>query len=204
MTVNLAIDTQQNTIGSGSDALFHIENLRGSNFDDHLTGNSLNNVLEGGLGHDVLDGGAAGSDTASYQHATAGVTVSLAQQNVQQNTVGAGLDTLTNMSNLTGSDHNDTLTGDNNANALTGGAGSDRFVFAANDGHDTVTDFLIGLDQIELNGFFASASDPAFTTFLADLQSAANGVHDISLAGTTITLSNVNVNQPHNTDFVVH
>ena len=40
-----------------------------------------------------MDGGAAGSDTASYADATAGVTVSLAIATAQ-NTIGAGTDTL--------------------------------------------------------------------------------------------------------------
>ncbi len=53
---------------------------------------------------------ASGTDTASYEHATAGVTVSLALT-TSQNTVGAGSDTLTSVENLTGSAFNDTLIG---------------------------------------------------------------------------------------------
>ena len=53
------------------------------------------------MGNDSLDGGAAGSDTASYTDAAAGVTVSLAITTAQ-NTVGSGTDTLTNIENLTG------------------------------------------------------------------------------------------------------
>jgi hypothetical protein len=59
-------------------------------------------VLTGGLGNDVLNGGTGGVDTASYADATVGVTVNLAIVG-QQNTVGAGLDTLSNIDNLTGS-----------------------------------------------------------------------------------------------------
>ena len=54
-----------------------------------------------------MDGGAAGSDTASYIDATAGVKVSLALA-AAQNTIGAGTDTLFNFENLTGSNFNDT------------------------------------------------------------------------------------------------
>src|SRR5262249_54100934 len=104
--------------GHGSDAegdtLFNIENLTGSGFDD---------TLEGDGGANKLDGGA-GTDTVSYAHAGAGVTVSLAIT-AAQNTGGAGTDTLSNFENLTGSAFNDTLTGDANANTLTGGAGND-------------------------------------------------------------------------------
>jgi Ca2+-binding RTX toxin-like protein len=43
--------------GLGTDTLANIENLRGTAFDDVLTGNSGDNRLEGGAGHDVLTGG---------------------------------------------------------------------------------------------------------------------------------------------------
>jgi hypothetical protein len=42
-----------------------IENLIGSNFDDHLVGNELNNQLTGNAGNDILDG-STGIDTAIY------------------------------------------------------------------------------------------------------------------------------------------
>ena len=67
-----------------------------------------------------MDGGAAGSDTASYADATAGVTVNLAITTAQ-NTVGAGVDTLASLENLIGSNFNDTLTGTTAANILNGG-----------------------------------------------------------------------------------
>ena len=54
--------------------------------------------------------GGAGTDTVSYEHAAAGVTVSLALTTAQ-NTVGAGSDTLSGFENLTGSAFDDTLTG---------------------------------------------------------------------------------------------
>jgi Ca2+-binding RTX toxin-like protein len=96
-------------LGSGGDAegdtLVKIENLTGSNFDDSLEGNAGNNVLAGGTN------GPAG-DTVSYEHATAGVTVNLAATSAQ-NTVGAGLDTLTGFENITGSAFNDTLVWNN-------------------------------------------------------------------------------------------
>jgi hypothetical protein len=44
---------------------------------------------------------------------------------VPQNTINAGLDTLTSIENLLGSDFNDTLTGDTGNNVLEGGLGND-------------------------------------------------------------------------------
>ena len=80
---------------------------------------------ERGAGNDTLDGGDGDGDTASYVGASSGVTVSLLLQGTAQNTLGAGVDTLTNFENLTGSALNDTLTGDDNNNVISGLAGND-------------------------------------------------------------------------------
>src|SRR4029079_9879197 len=95
-------------------------------YNDKLTGDGADNIIEGGAGNDLLSGGAnaAGGDAASYAHAAAGVTVSLAIATAQ-NTIGAGKDTLTGFENLIGSAFADTLTGDNAANLLTGLGGDD-------------------------------------------------------------------------------
>lgn len=117
-------NVQQNTMGAGLDTLVNIENLTGSQYNDTLTGNASANVLNGGLGNDVLNGGA-GVDTASYEGVASGVTVTLLNPGVQQNTVGAGLDTLSNIENLAGSSFSDALLGNAGANVLDGGAGND-------------------------------------------------------------------------------
>ena len=124
-----------------------------------LNGDDGNDSLLGGMGNDFLDGGA-GVDFAWYQMATAGVTVSLALT-TQQNTVGAGLDTLINIEKLLGSSFNDTLTGnalDNQLcgeggnDTLTGAGGSDQFYFSpSGNGIDTITDFSPG-DYILVSG----------------------------------------------------
>jgi Ca2+-binding RTX toxin-like protein len=150
VTVSLMISGPQNTIGAGTDTLSNFEILLGSSHDDVLTGDG-NSTLEGGPGNDQINGQIGGHDTASYQHATSGVTVSL---NVAgpQITGGAGTDTLTNIANLLGSQFSDNLTGNDNANVLDGGfggnnttdtltglGGADTFVF--NTGHVIITDF---------------------------------------------------------------
>ena len=157
--------------GDGNDVLI------GGGGNNSLYGGNGNDLLIGGPGNDLLDGGA-GIDTASYASATAGVTVNLSLAG-QQNTVGAGLDTLVSIENLIGSDYNDTLTGDSNANVLngglgndvlnggggddvliggrgddtlTGGPGADTFLWQLGDtGHDVVTDFTPGTDRLDLS-----------------------------------------------------
>ncbi len=123
VNVSLLVTTAQNTLGAGTDTLTAFENIRGSAFNDILTGDANNNVIEGGAGNDALSAGA-GIDTASYERASAAVTVNLSLV-AAQNTVGAGTDTLSGFESLTGSSFNDTLTGDGFNNTLDGGLGND-------------------------------------------------------------------------------
>ena len=106
--------------------------------------------------------GQGPNDTASYEHATSGVTVSL-NISGSQITGGAGTDTLTNIANLFGSQFSDNLTGNAGANVLDGGfggdnvhdtltglGGADTFVF--NSGHVTITDFSEAQhDQVDIS-----------------------------------------------------
>src|SRR5207344_2206657 len=127
VNVSLALGTGLGGDAEG-DTLVNFENLKGSAFDDTLEGNGGNNTLTGG----------AGNDTVSYANASAGVTVSLAIQDgvTAQNSIGAGTDILSGFENVTGSDFNDTLTGDGLANILTGNDGNDTLNGAA--GADTM------------------------------------------------------------------
>ena len=75
-------------------------------------------------GNDILTGTSFANDTVTYASASAAVSVSL-DIATQQNTLGAGLDTLTGIEHLIGSNFNDTLTGSGADNVLKGGAGND-------------------------------------------------------------------------------
>ena len=83
VTVDLDAGTATNALG-GTDTLTSIEDVRGSRFDDVITGDSNDNrldagdgddVIKGGAGNDRLEGGAgndtliggAGFDTAQYE-----------------------------------------------------------------------------------------------------------------------------------------
>ena len=111
-----------NTGEAAGDTYTSIEGLRGSDFNDTLTGDADDNYLRGGLGADALNGGA-GFDFASYQNAAAGVTASLANPAI--NTGEAAGDTYISIEGLLGSAFNDTLIGDANDNILQGGPGAD-------------------------------------------------------------------------------
>jgi len=126
-----AFDGTNYVFENGSDVTVGI---LGSAGNETLHGTTHDDIISGADGNDVMDGGA-GIDTAYYENAGAGVTVSLAIAGTQ-NTGGAGLDTLTNFEGITGSTFNDTLRGNSGANALEGGTGDD-YLFG-NAGNDTL------------------------------------------------------------------
>jgi Ca2+-binding RTX toxin-like protein len=117
--------------GWGADANGN-DYLDGGNGSDTLYGGAGTDTLIGGAGDDYMDGGA-GVDTASYVGAPAGVTVNLNLAGAQ-NTVGAGLDTLVNIENVSGSNFNDVITGNAGDNRLDGNGGDD--VLSAGAGND--------------------------------------------------------------------
>lgn len=139
-----------------------VEDVRGSNHDDIITGDDNANVLEGmagddnlsggggddtfieGAGTDVMNGGAGAHDLISFATATGGVSI-----NLQTGIIGAdgfgGFGTVSGIEDVTGGTSADTITGDNNANVLDGAQGDD--VLSGGDGDDTLTGGL-GLDQL--------------------------------------------------------
>ena len=180
VTVSLALAGAQNTIGAGTDTLSNFENLRGSNFNDTLTGNAASNVLIGHLGNDVLDGGA-GTDTASYETATTGVAVSLAIAGAQ-NTIGAGTDTLLNFEHLRGGVGNDTLTGNTGSNIITGGLGND--VLDGGAGTDTASyDTAFGGVTVNLGLAGAQNTVNAGTDTLSNFENLKGSIHNDTLTG---------------------
>ena len=153
--------------GHGSDVLIGIEEIIGSSFADVLSGAGSDNLfggagddtliggaedtwLFGGAGDDVLDGTASDDDTARYDDAPRGVTVSLAALGAQN--TNEGWDTLRDIENLAGSVFADTLIGSDEANKLGGFEGNDSLYGGLGDdelfGHagDDVLDGEGGID----------------------------------------------------------
>ncbi|MFB2862510.1 DUF5801 repeats-in-toxin domain-containing protein [Aeromonas sp. MdU4] len=168
--------------GSGNDTInanAGNDILLGGAGSDSLNGGEGNDILVGGAGNDTLNGGN-GNDTASYLDSAAGVTVAVNGNN--QATGGAGTDSLSNMENLIGSMFDDALTGDGNANVLSGLAGNDILIGGGGDdmliggtGSDTMTGGT-GKDT-----FKWSASDAGGTDVIKDFTTGTGGdVLDIS------------------------
>ena len=133
-------DRTTNTGHAAGDVYRNIENLEGSSGADTLVGDGQANKLwgwggadtlkgkggddelHGGAGGDTMDGGAD-TDTASYRWAKSGVAVDL---NAGTGSRGdARGDRLSNIENLVGSQHGDTLKGDGGANVIEGLDGAD-------------------------------------------------------------------------------
>ncbi|HEX8593399.1 MAG TPA: retention module-containing protein [Pseudomonas sp.] len=157
--------------GTGDDTLSGADGndvLSGGAGNNDLYGDNGNDVLFSGPGNDVMDGGA-GVNTVSYALAASGVNVTSAVMEAQH-TAGAGTDTLINIQNLIGSNYDDHLTGDWEANVISGGQGNDQLIGAGGDdtlsggagndtfkwlagetGHDQVMDFSVGGDTLDLS-----------------------------------------------------
>jgi Ca2+-binding RTX toxin-like protein len=114
--------------GNGIDVLY------GEGGNDQINAGADNYFIIGGEDYDAIDGGS-GIDTASYAGSTSAVGIDLLNA-ITSGGYAVG-DTLTGIENLTGSDFNDTLIGDNNANIIVGGVGNDTL--SGNDGSDTLT-----------------------------------------------------------------
>ena len=136
------------TGGSGNDAIYAIgagtNTVYGKAGDDNLVGGSGTSTLDGGAGADTLNGWF-GVSTASYADATTGVTVNLLSPWL--NTGDAAGDVYLNIHRVSGSAHNDSITGDNAGDVLSGGAGDDTLTGGA--GNDTLNggagaDTLVG------------------------------------------------------------
>jgi Ca2+-binding RTX toxin-like protein len=152
VTVSLAIDGTQNTVGAGIDILANIEGLTGSAFNDSLTGNDGDNIMDGGAGADVMTGGAGDdiyyvdnaadivveADNGGTDRIYASVSYSLAGRIVETLTLtgSANIDGTGNgrvnrlegnggNNSLRGEGGNDRLYGGNGADILIGGAGND-------------------------------------------------------------------------------
>jgi len=142
VTVNLLNGAATAIAGGKDGGILRLENLIGSQFNDILTGDNNANIirggsgddmisglggddtLDGGLGNDTLDGGT-GSDTVDYSgNTSAGIEISLALGLAVS--AESGTDTLVAVENVIGTDFNDVITGDDNANRLEGRGGDDE------------------------------------------------------------------------------
>src|SRR6185369_1883538 len=132
VNVDLGAGTASDGLG-GTDTLLNIEGVRGSNFDDILTGSAAAfESFEGRQGNDQIDG-LDGIDRVDYKYSSAGVTVNLAT-GIANDGYG-GIDLLSNIENVRGSrDFNDSIVGSADNNFIEGLGGNDTI--DGGDGND--------------------------------------------------------------------
>ncbi|HJZ34030.1 MAG TPA: hypothetical protein VKF35_23130 [Hyphomicrobiaceae bacterium] len=121
---------------AGNDRLFGEQGfdvLNGGTGNDSLFGGQDNDQLDGGAGADLLDGGA-GVDEVAYRTAPAGVTVSLVSGGTGGDAAG---DTYVSIENVWGSNFDDVLEGDDQANRIFGLEGNN--VIRGGGGNDALT-----------------------------------------------------------------
>lgn len=158
---NLGDDTIAADLGNDS--------VLGSDGNDVIGGGQGNDVIDGGLGNDAIDGGtendaikgAEGNDTLSGGSGADALTGEVGADVLYGNGDGDVLDGCSGNDTVLGGQGDDTLFGgtgndeiDGNLgnNLVFGGAGSDRFVLSANDGTDSIADFVAGEDTLFLGG----------------------------------------------------
>lgn len=140
-------------IGNGQDNA-----LIGGSFNDRLVGRAGDDTLSGNKGDDILLGGQ-GADTAA-----GGVGADSLKGNGGSDRLvgnggndlvlgGGGRDSLLGGGGddtLSGGSGHDLLQGQRGHDEATGGRGRDTFVFNRGDGADTITDFELGIDNIQI------------------------------------------------------
>jgi Hemolysin-type calcium-binding repeat (2 copies). len=157
----------------GSQTVHGAFNIMGGAGNDTITGGHGDDTIEGMGGDDLLNG-REGTNTVSYAHASAGVTVDL-NVSTAQNTIGAGTDTLLNFQNIIGSAYADHLTAASTGSVMTGGGGADTLIGSASADtfvYTTQSDVAAGetitadsLDTVKVTGSVDFRAAPGITNF---------------------------------------
>jgi Ca2+-binding RTX toxin-like protein len=171
----------------GTDTLYNIEAVRGSELRDTLTGSDSGafESFEGMGGADLIDG-KGGTDRVDYASSAAGVNVNLANGTAADG--WGSTDTLLNIEDVRGSSFNDTITGSAADNTIDAGKGSDTV-----DGGG-------GNDTLVLNAAFGAyvvsrtATDTILTKSATGEAVTVRGVESFQFTDGTKTLSEVQGN----------
>jgi Ca2+-binding RTX toxin-like protein len=185
--VNLNLGTAQDGLG-GSDLLFDINQVRGSNYDDYMFGGNVQNdyfeSFEGRAGDDYINGGS-GYDSARYQNAASRIIADLSTGIVEDG--DGGTDVLLNIEHIRGSDFADIMTGSTGNDAfegrmgndtINGGAGIDRVEYSNDiDNNGPGVGVTVNLAGTATDGWGG-------TDTLISIESVRGSIHNDTLIGT--------------------
>jgi Ca2+-binding RTX toxin-like protein len=143
----------------------------GTHGNDDITGKSKSEVIFGLGGDDTIDGKGgddviAGGNGMDMLHGGAGRDRLYGEQGNDSLWGGEGRDY------LSGGQGMDLLDGGTGNDVLRGGADADRFFFnpaRSGEGHDRITDFVLGEDKIVLSVADVLASTPGLLAFAGNL-----------------------------------
>jgi Ca2+-binding RTX toxin-like protein len=137
--------------------LTSIQSVYGSDFNDSLTGSASNDLFYPGAGNDVVNGGSGGFDEVSYADAPSAETVNLGAGTAIG---GGGVDTLTSIHGVYGSEFDDSLTGSASPDEFWGLGGADSIIGAG--GFDFADyDHAAGAVTVNLSTGVVSGADGA-------------------------------------------
>ena len=189
--------TKQLVPAGGDDHLFsgvgsnwRLEGSLGS--DEHVGGAGSDALhLSQGTDADIADGNG-GTDTCTYLNHESDLTVDL-RLTTAQNTVGAGMDTISDCENLSGGDEDDLLIGTGGDNLVSGGENS----FPNDVGNDTLlglqgADIIDGAWGLDDTVSYAQGSTGPITVSLGTTAPQATGG-----AGTDTLTDDSSVNEPN-------
>jgi serralysin len=167
------VETLTGTSGAGQTLTGNSLNniVTGAGGADTLNGGDGNDRLNGGAGADAMTGGGGddtyvvdnagdttvevgGGGTDTVETGLATYTLAAEVENLTA-TSGAGQGLTGNglANSITGGAGGDTITGAGGADALRGNGGADTFVATVGGGADTIADFVVGTDKIDVTAF---------------------------------------------------
>jgi Ca2+-binding RTX toxin-like protein len=156
--------------------------LTGGLGSDAITGGSGDDFLAGGLGNDSLVGGT-GEDAADYSASATAVIVNLGPPGVGS---GEGLDSLTGIEDIAGSNHGDTLTGDAGDNWFYAGNGNDTITGGANGSTFADTyDVSAAEAAVTVDLGAGTSTGGSGTDTLSGIENASGSESDDSLKGSS-------------------
>jgi Ca2+-binding RTX toxin-like protein len=163
--------------GSGDDVLMGERGndvLFGGRGNDYVHGGSGDDFIMASSGRDILIGGT-GFDTLDFSRTLGPLTIDLGKHTASFGMNGQNTADVRSFEQIIGTDFDDVLYGDRNAtvfvggagddvfrtrlgsDTITGGEGADRFIFMKKDtadgSVDTITDFQVGIDKLEIGDF---------------------------------------------------